>query len=326
MQIAVHAFDGMTMFHLATPLLVFGTAAELGLAPDWRTTVWTDDGGPVRTAEGVWIGDLAGPEAAAEADVLVFPSWSPDLPALPDDLAAIVRDAHERGAQIAGLCLGAFPVAASGVLADRSAVTHWAAADTFAARHPDVEVQRAALYIDHGDVLTSAGTASAIDACLHIVRARLGAAAATAVARYLVVAPQRDGDQAQFIEHPVADHDDSGFIGDTLAWVLANLGQDLSVPALAAHACMSRRSFTRRFRQVTGSTPARWVARRRLDAGRALLETTTWTVERIAAECGFSSTVTFRQNFVAEFATTPTHYRQRFGSVPGAHAPDALDV
>lgn len=322
MKIAVHAFNGITMFHLAAPLLVFGTASDLGLAPDWHTTVWTATGGPVRTAEGVSLGDLAGPDAVGDADLIVFPSWPHEFPALPDELATIVRAAHARGAQIAGLCLGAFPVAGSGVLASRSAVTHWAAAETFAELHPMVDVRPAALYIDHGDVLTSAGTVSAIDACLHIVRSRLGAAAATAVARFLVVAPQRDGDQAQFIEHPVPDHDDSGFIGDTLAWALANLREDLSVEALAAHACMSRRSFTRKFREVTGSTPARWVARRRLDAARTLLETTSWTVERISTECGFASTVTFRQNFVAEFATTPSHYRQRFGSVPGedAHA------
>lgn len=321
MKIAVHAFDGMTMFHLAAPLVVFGTAADLGLAPDWHTVVWTTTAGPVRTAEGVLLGDLAGPEAVRDADLLVFPSWSPELPALPDDLATIVTGAHGRGAQIAGLCLGAFPVAASGVLANRSAVTHWAAADAFAELHPTVEVQPAALYIDHGDVLTSAGTASAIDACLHIVRSRLGSAAAAAVARYLVVAPQRDGDQAQFIAHPVPDHDDAGFIGETLAWALANLDQDLSVAQLAAHACMSRRTFTRRFKEVTGSTPARWVTRRRLDAGRTLLETTSWTVERISAECGFASAVTFRQNFVAEFATTPSHYRQRFGSRPSGDGP-----
>jgi transcriptional regulator GlxA family with amidase domain len=308
------------MFHLAAPLLVFGAAVDLGWAPGWRTTVWTSGDGAIRTAEGVSLGDLAGPEAATEADLLVFPSWSLERPAPADELAAIVRDAHGRGAQIAGLCLGAFPVAASGVLGNRSAVTHWAAADAFAELHPAVDVQRSALYIDHGDVLTSAGTASAIDACLHVVRSRLGSSAATAVARYLVVAPQRDGDQAQFIEHPVPDHDDSGFIGDTVAWALANLDQDLSVPALAAYACMSKRSFTRRFREVTGSTPARWVARRRLDAGRALLETTDRTVERIAAECGFASAVTFRQNFVAEFATTPSRYRQRFARLPAGDA------
>ena len=242
----------------------------------------------------------------------MFPSWPIELPLPDDDLVAIVHDAHRRGARIAGLCLGAFPVVASGVLDGRTAVTHWAAADALAAQRPAVNVQRSALYIDHDDVLTSAGTASAIDACLHVVRARLGSAAASTVARHLVVAPHRDGDQAQFVDHPIPPQHGSGPIGDTVEWALANLDQDLSVDTLAAHACMSKRSFTRRFRDATGTTPARWVLTRRLDAARALLETTTWSIERIANECGFASAVTFRQNFVGSLAITPTHYRRRF--------------
>jgi transcriptional regulator GlxA family with amidase domain len=312
MKIAVYAFDGITMFHLAAPLIVFETASSLGLAPDWRTVVWTADGRAIRTSEGVVMDDLEGPEATADADLLVFPSWPVELPPPDDDVVAIVHEAHRRGARIAGLCLGAFPVAASGVLDGRPAVTHWAAADALAAQRPAVDVHRSALYIDHGDVITSAGTASAIDACLHVVRGDLGSAAASTVARHLVVAPHRDGDQAQFVEHPVAPQHDPGPISDTIEWALTNLRQDLSVDALAGHACMSKRSFTRRFRDATGTTPARWVLTRRLDAARALLETTTWTIERIAHECGFVSTVTFRQNFVGEFATTPTLYRRRF--------------
>jgi transcriptional regulator GlxA family with amidase domain len=312
MKIAVHAFDGMTMFHLAAPLLVFETASLLDLAPEWRTTVWTTGKRSIRTSEGVAIGDLAGPETAVDADLLVFPSWPLELPRPDEDFVGIVRGAHERGARVAGLCLGAFPVAGSGLLDGRTAVTHWAAADALSALYPSVDVQRSALYIDHDDVLTSAGTASAIDACLHVVRARLGSAAAATLARHLVVAPHRDGDQAQFVAHPIPRQQDAGPIGDAIEWALANLDQDLSVEELAARACMSKRSFTRRFRETTGSTPAKWVLSRRLDAGRALLETTTWSIERIAAECGFASAVTFRQNFVAAFATTPTFYRRRF--------------
>src|SRR4051794_24403648 len=160
----------MTMFHLAAPLLVFKTAAQLGLAPDWRATVWTSGEATIRTVEGIAITDLAGPEATADADLLVFPSWPEDLPDPPPALVQIVRQAHDRGARIAGLCLGAFPVAASNILDGRTAVTHWAAAGALADRHPAVRVQPAALYIDHDDVLTCAGTASAIDACLHVVR------------------------------------------------------------------------------------------------------------------------------------------------------------
>lgn len=258
--------------------------------------------------------NLAGPATTADADLLVFPSWPNELPPADDDLIAIVQGAHRRGALIVGLCLGAFPVAASGVLDGRTAVTHWAAADALAAQRPAVDVQRSALYIDHDDVLTSAGTASAIDACLHVVRTRLGSAAAATVARYLVVAPHRDGDQAQFVERPIQQAHGSGPIGTTVEWALANLDHDLSVETLAAHACMSKRNFTRRFQSFMGTTPARWVLTRRLDASRALLETTTWSIERIAHECGFASAVTFRQNFVGSLAITPTVYRRRFSS------------
>lgn len=312
MKVAIHAFDGMTMFHLAAPMMVFETASSLGVAPEWTTTVWSTHGRPIRTAEGLTIDDLAGPAAVADADQLVFPSWHIELPPADDDLVAIIRDAHRRGARIAGLCLGAFPVAASGLLDGRSAVTHWAAATALAAQRPAVEVHRSALYIDHDDVLTSAGTASAIDACLHVVRARLGSSAASAVARYLVVAPHRDGDQAQFVERPIHQSQGSGPIGDTVEWALTNLAGDLSVEALATHACMSKRNFTRRFQSSMGTTPARWVLSRRLDASRALLETTTWSIERIAHECGFANAVTFRQNFVGSLAITPTNYRRRF--------------
>ena len=281
MQIGVHAFSGMTMFHLAAPLLVFGEVGRLGLAAGWHTTVWTEDGRAIRTAEGLVVDDVQGPASVADADLLVFPSWPTDLPPASQALANLVGAAHARGASIADLCLGAFPVVDCVPLEGRSVVTHWAVTSQLGQRRAGVHVDPVALYLDHGDVLTSAGTASALDACLHIVRSHLGAAAATTVAHHLVIAPHREGNQAQYAE--VADH-----------------------------AGMSRRNFTRRFAEVTGTTPARWVLARRLDEARNLLETTTWPMTRIAAACGFQSVVTFRQNFVSAYATTPSSYRQRF--------------
>lgn len=318
MRVAVHAFDGITMFHLAAPLLVFGEVTRLDLATGWETTTWSTDGRGVRTAEGVLLQDVAGPEVVPAADLLVFPSWPTDLPAADDDLIDLLRAAHRRGTRIAGLCLGAFPVADSGLLDGRSVVTHWAAAPLLAARRPAVDVQDSALYVDHGDVLTSAGTASAIDACLHVLRARLGSDLAATVARHLVVAPHRDGDQAQYVARPVPEPGGVGQLGPTIDWVLAHLDRTLTVDGLAAHAGMSRRNFTRRFAETTGSTPARWIQARRLDEARRLLETTPWPVGRIARACGFGSVVTFRQNFVAAYATTPTSYRQRFTAPPVA--------
>lgn len=316
MRIAVHAFDGITMFHLAAPLLVFGEVGRQGLAEGWDPVVWTQDGCGIRTVEGPRVEDVRGPEAVDDADLVVLPSWPTDLPSTDEALARRIRAAHARGSRIAGLCLGAFPVVDSGLLDGRNVVTHWGAAEELARRRPQVRVDPAALYLDHGDVLTSAGTASAIDACLHIVRSHLGSAAAATVARNLVVAPHREGDQAQYVERPMPQPGGVGHLGPTIDWALAHLDRPLTVDDLAAHARMSRRNFTRRFAEVTGTTPARWVLARRLDEARRLLETTTWPVARIATACGFSSVVTFRQNFVATYATTPTSYRQRFSRPP----------
>lgn len=314
LRIAVHAFDGMTLFHLSAPLLVFGEVRRLEGAPDWETTVWTSSGRPVRTTEGVLIGDVSGPEVLEGADLLVFPSWPADLPVTDAELTDDIRRAHARGAAVAGLCLGAFPVVDSGVLDGRVAVTHWAAAEELADRRPGVTVDPAALYRDHGDVLTSAGTVSAIDACLHLVRRHLGSAVATTVSRLLVVAPHRDGDQAQYVDRPLPDPGGVGDLGPTLAWALERLSGSLTVDDLARHARMSRRNFTRRFEEATGTSPARWVLARRLDEARRLLETTAWPIGEVARACGFNSAVTFRQNFVAAYATTPTAYRSRFAA------------
>lgn len=300
------------MFHLAAPLLVFAEVGRLGLAEGWSTEVFSQDGLQVHSAEGYVIGKLAGPEVVAQPDLLVLPSWMPELPEPSIALISRIRQAHDSGTRIAGLCLGAYPVARSGVLDGRTAVTHWSSAEAAARLHEAVNFETSSLYIDHGDVLTSAGTASSLDACLHIVRRELGAAAAATVARHIVVAPHREGGQTQYIQRPVQDPDRASPLGPFLEWVLANLDQDLGVAELAERAHMSARNFTRRFKQLTGTTPARWILARRLDEARTLLETTGWSVARVAAACGFGSAVTLRQNFVAAFATTPTSYRHRF--------------
>lgn len=314
MKVAVRAFDGITTFHLAAPLLVFGEVTRLGLAPGWSTVVWTHDGRGIRTAEGLLVDGVEGPDAVDDADIVVIPSWPLDLPRADEDLTDLVRRAHARGSTVVGLCLGAFPVVDTELLDGRRAVTHWLAAPDLQRRRPAVQVDDSSLYLDHGDVLTSAGTASALDACLHLVRTRLGSAAANTLARHIVVAPHREGDQAQYVQRPVPDRDGAGEIGTTLEWALANVDRDLSVGQLAEHARMSPRHFTRRFTEAVGTTPARWVMSQRLDQVRHLLETTSWSVERIARACGFGSAVTLRQNFVAAYATTPSSYRQRFGA------------
>jgi transcriptional regulator GlxA family with amidase domain len=181
-----------------------------------------------------------------------------------------------------------------------------------------VFLDQSVLYIDHDDVLTSAGTASALDACLHLVRGRLGADAANKVARSLVIAPHREGGQAQYIEHAVPPRASDDPIARLLEWALGRLGEPLSIDRLAAQAHMSRRTFVRAFRSTTGTTPSAWIRTRRLDAARRLLETTDLSVDQVAADCGFGSAVTLRQNFATAFSTTPTEYRRHFDArVPG---------
>jgi len=315
MKIAIHAFDGISLFHLAVPTTVFSEVTGLGLADSWSTTVWSSEP-RVTTAEGVTLDDLAGPDAVLDADLLVFPSWHADLRDADPDVVFAIDVAARRGTGLVGLCLGAFPLAGSGLLDGRTVVTHWDAAEQLVARHPGVTVTADAIYVDHGDVLTSAGTASAIDACLHVVRRELGSEAAATLARYLVVAPHRDGGQAQYVARPMPEPDGVGQLGGTIDWVLSHLDEAITVDTMATHARMSRRNFARRFAEVTGSTPARWLVSRRLDESRRLLESSSLSIDAIAARTGFGSAVTFRQRFGDAYGTTPTSYRRRFSEQP----------
>lgn len=314
-RVAIYAFDGVTMFHLAVPQMVFGEVTRQGLGR-WETVLFADRPGSVRTTEGNTIGGVLGLAAADDADLVVVPSWYLDGRDPTPELLRTLTGAHDRGAAIAGLCLGAIAVADTGLLSGRSAVTHWHAVDLLAARHPDVTVDGGVLYVDHGDILTSAGTASALDACLHVVRSRLGATAANRVARSLVVAPHRDGGQAQYVERPLPDRATGDPVSEVITWALAHLGEPLTVDRLAARAHLSRRTFIRAFQAATGATPAAWVRTQRLEEARRLLESTGLSVEQIATRCGFGNAVTLRQNFAACFATTPSAYRHRFGGAP----------
>ncbi|MDI9913699.1 helix-turn-helix domain-containing protein [Rhodococcus sp. IEGM 1379] len=293
-------------------MLIHSSVGRLGLAPAWETRLWSDRAGGVRTVEGYSIGDVAGPSTLDWADIVVIPSWPLPLSPISERLRAPLSAAHSRGTPIVGLCLGAFAVADAGFLDGRSAVTHWEMMPALAERHPSIRLDESVLYIDHGDVMTSAGTASAIDACLHLVRKHLGSAVATRVARSLVVAPHREGGQAQYIERPLAEPATDTAMPHLLEWALGRLDESLSIDSLAAQARMSRRNFVRQFRLATGTTPARWVLEQRLGEARTLLETTDWSIDAIAVACGFGSAVTFRQNFVSSFATTPTAYRKQF--------------
>jgi transcriptional regulator GlxA family with amidase domain len=312
--IAVVAFDGISPFHLSVPCIVFGEDYGDGGVPRFDVRVCATEPGKLRTSAGFAIEAPHGLEAIAAADVVIVPSWR-DALMPPDPLAQALRAAHARGAQMVGLCLGAFVLAAAGILDGRPATTHWAWAETFARRYPAVHVDAAVLYVDDGDVLTSAGTAASLDCCLHLLRRRCGARAANYVARRLVVPPHRQGSQAQFVEQPLGIRARDERLSALLDWVQQNLREPHSLDSLAERALMSRRTFTRRFKQATGATVGAWLLGARLSRAQQLLETTDDSVDAIADAAGFGSAVSLRQHFAEAFKTTPSNYRRDFRGV-----------
>ena len=313
LRIAVLAFEGISAFHLAVPCLVFGEDRRaLGL-PLLQLTVCAERRGALlRSSTGFGIAPQAGLAALERADIVIVPSWPGALPPASAALLQALRRAHRRGAQLLGLCLGAFVLAEAGLLDGRRATTHWAAAETFAARHPAVQLEADALYVEDGRLLTSAGTAAALDCCLHLLRQRFGAELANKVARRLVVAPHRPGGQAQFIERPLPVSAGEQRLQGLLAWMAGHLDQPLSLDQLAARALMSRRSFTRHFRQATGSTVQQWLLNQRLARAQRLLESGSQSVERVAQAAGFGSALSLRQHFQARLGMSPLAYRRQF--------------
>jgi len=315
--VVVPVMPGAHAFELGVACEVFGLARpELGV--DWyRFVVCSVEGGPVDLG-GFHLDTPHGLDALDEADTVVVPVCPPD-PGAPPALALALHRAYERGARLVSYCSGAFALAAAGVLDGRPATTHWMYAARLARDYPAVDVRPDVLYVDDGQVLTSAGTAAGIDLSLHIVRRDYGTEVANYVARRMVVPPHRDGGQAQFVEQPVPKGDDASVLAPTLDWIVDRLHDPLTVEQMAAHAMMSTRTFMRRFRAVTGTTPLRWLLQQRVAHARRLLEQTDEPVERVAQACGFGSATTLRMHFQRFVATTPTDYRRTFKGQAAAH-------
>ncbi|WP_210160552.1 GlxA family transcriptional regulator [Brucella anthropi] len=312
--VAVLAYDGISPFHLSVPGIVFGDdLLKLGI-PRYNLQVCAERIGPIRTLSGFDIDVRHDLSVVEQADTVIIPSWG-----APDDIPqktlidALVK-AKARGARIVGLCLGTFVLAYAGLLEKRTVSTHWAWADDFQKAYPDVHLDRDALYSDEGDIITSAGTAAAIDCCLYILRKDQGAEIANRVARRLVVAPYRHGGQSQYIEMPIPDISRTNSLSKAMDWALAHLNETITVDVLANRANMSRRSFTRHFRQKTGTTLVQWLLNQRLSVAQRLLETGDCSVENIASMAGFGSTVSFRLQFVKTFTVSPAIYRRHFRS------------
>jgi len=310
MQVAIVAFDQIRPFHLSVPCAVFGEPA--GAQPLFDVRVCAAEAGELRSHAGFTIGTRYGLRALATAQIVVVPSWRDAHEPAPPRLLAALRRAHERGALIVGLCLGAFVLAEAGLLDGHRATTHWRWAGHFAQRFPCVQVAPDVLYVDEGSVLTSAGTAAGIDCCLHVVRRLFGAEASNRIARTLVVPPHRQGSQAQYVEQPVLAAGRDHPLSRTLDWAARHLDRPHSLDSLAARAAMSRRSFTRHFRQHTGTTVGPWLLGQRLALAQRLLETTSQPIARIAERAGFGSPLTMRQHFASALHTTPSMYRREF--------------
>lgn len=310
--VAVVAFDRISPFHLSVPCLVLGEGRRVGDSPWFDLRVCAAEPGPLQTTAGFSVDCVRGIDELAAADIVVVPSWRDAAETPPAALLDALVAAHARGARIVGLCLGAYVLAAAGLLSGRRATTHWAWAEDFTRRHPDVELDANVLYVEDGRVMTSAGVAAGIDCCLHIVRARYGHDVANQVARRLVVPPHREGLQAQFIEQPMPRQPADRRMAELLDWLRANLRAPHPIDEVAGRLALSRRTFTRRFRRLTGMTLGEWLLRERVALAQRRLETSTQSIEAIAEECGFGAGASLRQYFARILQISPSAYRKAF--------------
>ncbi|NUS64872.1 MAG: helix-turn-helix domain-containing protein [Saccharothrix sp.] len=317
--VAVLALDDVVTFDLGTPTQVFNAARDEQERRFYRVRVCTPGAQPVRSAAGFTITPDHGLELLEEADTVIVVGVSYGARVLQDGtLDEQVRDAllaaAARGARVMSICTGAFVLAAAGLLNGRKATTHWAHADNFRRLFPEVDLDPDVLFVDGGDVLTSAGVAAGVDLCLHLVRHDHGSGVANMAARRCVVPAWRPGGQSQFIVRPIPEHADTS-TAQARAWALEHLDGPLDLRALAAHARMSVRTFTRRFREETGVSPGKWITQQRVERARHLLETTDLAVDQVARHAGFGTGAALRQQMSATLGVAPSVYRTTFRSV-----------
>jgi transcriptional regulator GlxA family with amidase domain len=308
--VAVLALDKVIPFDLSTPIEVF-TRTRL---PDGRAAyrVRICAATPTVDAGTFTLQAHCGLDALAEADTIILPGCTDPAAAISDDVLNALRQAAANGTRIASICVGAFILAATGLLDGRRATTHWLAADTLAELHPTIEVDPNVLYVDNGPVLTSAGAAAGLDLCLHLIRRDHGSAVAADTARLSVMPLEREGGQAQFIIHDQPPTPRGCVLEPVLSWMQDNADTDLTLEDIANQAGMSTRTLNRRFREHTGTTPLQWLHRTRIRRAQHLLEATDHPIDRIASQVGFSSPTAFRDRFKRIVGTNPHAYRAAF--------------
>jgi AraC family transcriptional activator FtrA len=308
-------YDGLCAFEFSCAAEVFGLSRpELG--PDWyRFETCAAKSRSVRGQYGMRIQAGGGLDRLLAAGTIVITGWE-GVEVPPPRVLDALRQAHARGARLLSICSGAFALAATGLLDGKRATTHWRYAEELRRRYPKIHVDPNVLYVDEGDVLTSAGSAAGLDLCLHLVRRDYGPAIANHVARRLVISPHRDGGQAQFLERPVDNRERAQRRREPLSALLdqirRRLGEPWRISELARLAAMSERTFMRRFRATTGLSPADWITRARVDRARELLESTPLPIDHIAERCGLGSPTTLRHHFRKKVGVSPADYRKRF--------------
>ncbi len=310
-SVAVPLIDDFAMFEFGVVCEVFGLdRSYAGIEPfDFRVCA-IEPGVPIPNPTGAPIIAPYGLEAMDDADLIAVPA-ARIRDEYPPELIDALRRAADRGAILLSVCSGAFILGAAGLLDGRKVTTHWRYADALARRFPAADVDADVLFVDDGNLITSAGTSAGVDASLHLVRRELGSATANSIARNMVVPPQRDGGQRQYIERPVPDCTDDTFT-ELLGHLTENLDENHTVSGLAERVHMSTRSFSRRFVAETGVSPMQWLTTQRILHARLLLETTDLPVDEVARQCGFASATLLRHHFDAEVGVAPTRYRAAF--------------
>ena len=306
------AYDRLCTFEFGCTVELFALERpELNV--DWyEFAVCAVEPGPIRAAGGITIAAPYTPELLERADTIVIPGWRGADEPPPPDLLALLRAAHARGARLCSICSGVFVLAAAGLLDGRRATTHWRYTDALARRFPAIEVLPDQLYIDNGQIITSAGSAAGIDMLLHLVRRDYGAQVGNMVAQRLVVPPHREGGQAQYLPRPMA-HDDKGRLTRLMDWVRSHPAEPHTIASMAARASMSARTLQRQFHDATGFGPVEWLIRERIAIVKELLESVEMPLAQVAARAGFGSEESLRHHFRRLAATTPGAYRRQFG-------------
>jgi AraC family transcriptional regulator, transcriptional activator FtrA len=305
-------YDRIGIFELGVAFDTFGNDVVVQPGDPWyRFSVCGPERAQATVLAGVTIQPQYGLERTRDAGtVIVLPTE--DLGDVPVGVFDALRKAHKRGARLLSLCTGSFVLAEAGLLHGRRATTHWTRCEELATRYPGVSVDPSVLYVDDGDILTSAGSAASIDLCLHVIRCDYGSEMATRVARDLVMPPQRDGGQAQYIDLPIAPVDESNLFGNTIMWAQEHLDDPLTVNDLATRSAMSPRTFARRFRAAMGTTPYQWLQHQRVQLAQRLLETTDLPIELVAQRSGLGTSANLRDHFSRMVYTNPAAYRRTF--------------